>query len=128
MNILDQARAAKSITPCNCDPAVHASKATKCYSTQVGWEKRNNVVRVVHRKSMVSPNTYENIGMDQADQHKCAVIDGACKCCDCKEGIRHCFNMEVASHDGEGGLKDGRKFTLRFNRAFTNDAGDIKPG
>jgi len=115
------ARKALQKKACNCDPRVHSSKATKCYARQTGWTKRNNVIRVVHRKSMIKPVTFENIGMDQADEHKCQMVDGECKCCDCKQGVTH--GLDLAS------LQDGRTFTVRFNRSFKNKASNlVKPG
>jgi hypothetical protein len=110
----------RNIQTCDCNPRIHSSKATKCFAAQSGFAARANVIRVVHRKSMLAPETFENIGADQADSHKCEMIDGSCKCCDCKEGQTHGFDL--------ASLKDGRTFTVRFDRAFTTDAGNVKPG
>jgi hypothetical protein len=117
---LDALRVARDPQPCNCDPRIHSSKATKCFSQSSAHESRRNVVKVVHRKSMQKPTTFEDIGMDQADQHVCNVVDGHCKCCDCLDGQIHGFDMDT--------LKDGRKFTVRFSENFNDAADTVKAG
>lgn len=117
---LDAKRVARGTKKCECDPRIHSSKATKCYSSKSGFAERSNVIKVVHRRSMLAPETFENIGADQADAHHCEMVDDACKCCDCKDGQKHGFNL--------ASLKDGRKFTVRFDRTFANEAGGVKPG
>jgi hypothetical protein len=117
---LEALRTKRDTQPCDCSPRLHSSKATKCYAAQSGFAARANVIRVVHRRSMLAPETFENIGADQADAHKCEMVDGACKCCDCKQGAKHGFDL--------ASLKDGRTFTVRFDRAFNTDADNVKPG
>lgn len=105
---------------CNCDPALHPSKVTRCeFTVNAADPKHHHVLKVTHQKETVMVN-----GVTMADYHRCGdVSTGAvpkCECCDCIGGAIHTPGYDINT------LMNAQNFLVKFN-AFTTDAGDIKP-
>ena len=103
---------------CNCDPAKHPSKVTRCQFTENFYDaKMHHILKVTHQK--------EHMG--KADYHKCADVAAKgqkpnCKCCDCNGGLMHAPAFDMAT------LRNAKSFTVQFNKFSVNANNmDIKP-